>query len=172
MKKIFYLLMLLFAQNIYGQENKPKQYEINTAVVKDKKFFHQLDSIITNVYKLKYKYYIVYVWNKEGDNLYYTPTKSDSILYLTLNGSETPLVYGFHNKYFFETIAHRRCYFVGKGVEGLLIKKYNKKTYELSNEIIRKNMSRDMHSPILRLEYKNRKLTVTADSRVDRYLVE
>ena len=66
MKNIFYLLLLLFAQNIYGQENKPKQYEINTAVVKDKKFFHQLDSIITNVYKLKYKYYLWKNLTNEG----------------------------------------------------------------------------------------------------------
>lgn len=45
MKNLIYLLLLLFSQNIYGQENKTKQYEIYTDVVKDEKFFHQLDSI-------------------------------------------------------------------------------------------------------------------------------
>ena len=171
MKKIIFLL-LLFVQNIYGQKNQVTQYEINTAVIKDKKFFYQLDSIVTNIYNHKYKYYIVRVWNKEGDNLDYTPTKSDSILYLTLNGSETPLVYGNQNKLFFETIFLRKCYFVGQGVEGLLNKKSKTKTYELSNETIKKNLSRDMRSPILRLEYRNRELIVTADSRVDKYLLE
>lgn len=163
MRKIVYLLIILLAPVLNGQSDVVKQYETHSAKIIDKGFFQQLDSIVTNVYKQKYPYYNLYI--QGGTNLFYIPNKSDSILNFILAGADTPLVYGFHP--FYETKYKNKTYFVGKGADGILIKKGIRKTYVLSRSTIKKNMSRDMGSPSISLEYKNKKLIVTGDSRTD-----
>ena len=171
MKKIIQLLLLLFALNIYGQDEKIiKQYKTYSANIINDNFFHQLDSIVENVYKMKYKYYLLEIWNKERTKLYYIPNKSDSILYLSVRGCETPMVYGFHQ--FFDVKYRGKNYFVDSGADEILVKKYKKKIYVLSRQTIKKNMYKDMNSPLILVEYHNRNLSVVADSRYDKYLVE
>ena len=164
MKNIFYLLMLLLAQNMYGQgEQIIKQYKTYSANVINDIFFQQLDSIVENVYKQKYKYYVLKIWNKERTKLDYIPNKSDSILYLSLCGSETPKVYGIHQ--FFDVRYRRNNYFVASGADEILVKKNKKKIYELSRKTIKENMNRDMNSPLILIEYKNKRLTIVAKYR-------
>ena len=167
MKKIFLLLSLLcFALYICGQnEQVVKKYKTYSANVIDDNFFQQLDSIIDNVYRMKYKYYVLNVWNKSRTCLDYIPTVSDSILYLSITGSETPKVYGNHK--FYDVKYRKKNYFVGIGGDEILVRQHEKKEYELSRTIIKKNMNKDMNSPLILVEYKNKKLIVTADSRID-----
>ncbi len=169
MKKIIYLLLVLFVQTINGQT---KQYDAYTARIIDTRFFQQLDSIVTNVYKLKYKYYMLIVWNKERTSVDHVASKSDSVLYLSIGGRVTPMVYGLGNYRFYETRYRNRTYFIGKGVDNILIRKSAKKVYELSNKTIKDNIVKDLYSPLILMEYKNKKLSVEADSRVDDYLNE
>ncbi len=164
MRNLIYLLLLLFAQNIYGQENKAKQYEINTAVVKDKKFFHQLDSIITNVYKLKYKYYTIYICSKFGSgkdfvpNINYIPQKDDLKLYLLLAGYNFSVIFKSNYQDFYEVKYKKRSYIVGKGAEGILISKKSKCTQSYT-------ALGNLQPPMLQLIYQNGSLNVLGDSR-------
>ena len=165
MKKIIYLLIILFAPYSHGQSDENKRHEAYSAKIIDKNFFQQLDFIVDNVYKEKYNYYILYIWDKEKTRLDYKPNKSDSILYLSIKGKDTPMVYGFHAYY--EIKYNNKIYFIGSGVDGILISKEMKKTYELSIATIKKNMHRDMNSPSLSLEYQDGKLIVANDSRIN-----
>lgn len=164
MKNIIYLLLLLFAQNMYGQENKTKQYEINTAVVKDKRFFHQLDSIITNVYKLKYKYYTIYICSKFGSgkdfvpNINYIPQKDDLELYLLLAGYNFSVIFKSNYQDFYEVKYKNRSYIVGKGAEDILISKKSKRTQSYA-------VLGNLQPPMLQLIYQNGYLSVLGDSR-------
>lgn len=165
MKRTFLygILFVFMALNMFSQNNDI--HTSYTAKVIDKDFFQQLDSIVTNVYKQKYNYYRIFIWNKEQLDPFYIPNKSDSILYLTIKGADTPFVYGFHP--FYEAKYKNRIYFIGKGADGKLIKKNLKKTYEVPISTIDKNMSRDMDSPSIAIKYQNKKLIVTSDSRTD-----
>lgn len=164
MKKIIYLLLLLFALNIYGQEHKTKQYEINTATAKDKKFFHQLDSIITNVYKLKYKYYTIYICSEFSSgvdfvpNINYIPQKDDSKLYLLLAGYNFSVIFKSNYQDFYEVKYNNRSYIVGKGAEDILISKKTKRTQSFPT-------LDNLQPPMLQLVYQNSCLKVVADSR-------
>ncbi len=75
------------------------------------------------------------------------------------------MVYGFHAYY--EIKYNNKIYFIGSGVDEILISKKMKKTYELSIATIKKNMHRDMNSPSLSLEYQDGKLIVANDSRIN-----
>ncbi len=172
MRNISILISLFFVIGLNAQEQNNDKIEEYTARIIDTRFFQQLDSIVTNVYKLKYKYYMLIVWNKERTSVDHVASKSDSVLYLSIGGRVTPMVYGFGNYRFYETRYRNRTYFIGKGVDNILIRKSAKKVYTLSNQTIKDNMLKDMYSPYLLLEYKNKKLTVEADSRVDDYLNE
>ena len=158
MKRTFLygILFVFMALNMFSQNNDI--HTSYTAKVIDKDFFQQLDSIVTNVYKQKYNYYNLYICDEIGTDLFYIPAKSDSLLNIIFTGGDTPLVYGFHP--FYETKYKNRTYFIGKGADGKLIKKNFKKTYEVPRSTIDKNLSRDMDSPLLVLEYKNKKLSV------------
>lgn len=155
MKNLIYLLLLLFSQNIYGQENKTKQYEIYTAVVKDEKFFHQLDSIL-NIKQIEYhKFYRIRYDNMlDGMKLILSGFETDALI-------DTDLYLVKFNK---------RRYWLDKKLNNSLILKDKQfsHTYDLSRGLV----MGDFISTYLILEYKNKKLTVEADSRVDKYLVE
>lgn len=164
MKNLIYLLILVFSQNIYGQEYKTKQYEINMAVVKDEKFFNQLDSIITNVYKLKYKYYTIYICSKFGSgedfvpNINYIPQKNDLKLYLLLAGYNFSIIFKSNYQDFYEVKYKNRNYIVGKGAEDILISKKSKRTQSFT-------ALGNLQPPMLQLIYQNGCLRVLADSR-------
>ncbi len=65
MRNISILISLFSVICLNAQEQNNDKIEGYTARIIDTRFFQQLDSIVTNVYKSKYKYYVVRVWDKE-----------------------------------------------------------------------------------------------------------
>ena len=157
MKKIIYLLLLLFALNIYGQDNKTKQYEIYTAAVKDKIFFHQLDSIL-NINEMEtHRFYGVYISNRNNH--------INNGMKIRLFGFETLIN---EDSYIVDFKGRRYC--IDTNLNNVLVIK--DKPFSITYNLpMRPNMG-DFISTYLILEYKNKKLKVKADSRYDKYLVE
>ena len=154
MKKIIYLLILIFAPILYGQSDEMIPYEIYSAKIIDKDFFQQLDSIKCNVYKSNFKYYrIDFCNNPDSPNfqLEYSPTKTDTILYIALQGCSSPLSEDYYKVQYNKTI-----YLISKEANHRLVKK----TYPISMKYPKYIGIKDLYSPLLLLDYHNKKLSI------------
>lgn len=141
---------------INAQQEKTTLY-YNKAIILDTLFFQQLDSILDVNKMEKHKYYYIDFSSKYKD----IANKME----FTLHGFET-LIYekGYIADY------NRRKYYIDTKSDNNLVKKGRRFsiTYNLP---IRPHIN-DFNSTYMVFIYENKKLQLTADSRVDLYLVE
>lgn len=158
-KSMFIVIVMFFMINnsiyINAQKEKTSTIYFHKAKILDSIFFHQLDSIL-NIKQIEYhKFYRIRYDNMlDGMKLILSGFETDALI-------DTDLYLVKFNK---------RRYWLDKKLNNSLILKDKQfsHTYDLSRGLV----MGDFVSTYLILEYKNKKLTVEADSRVDKYLVE
>ncbi len=121
------------------------------AKIIDFDFFEHLDSIITMQTNTRQSKYIVYVCDKDGGNINYTPQPQDTVLRIMVHEFETLLLNDFYRiKY------KDNEYYVYKSLNNLAIKKG--KSFKVSSQ---KEISiNDLISPYWLIDYHNKQMRV------------
>lgn len=141
------------SQDKHGRDKHITQ-QFYVAQVLDSIFFNQLDSIVKEKDLSIYRYIEI-----ERNNC----SQNSPKISILIRGFDTPM-----NNKLYQVKYKDMVYFFDDRLNKILIQKVGSKYINHSAYV---NM-RDFDSPILILNYTNKKLTIEADSRVDRYLVE
>lgn len=158
MRTCLKIMILLYATffhiGINAQQHERWALYFHKANIIDTVFFQQLDSVLSTQKVEEHKYYAISLMKINED---------DNSIEILLDGFET-----LQNEDLYIVKFNKRIYCVDKSLDGLVITKG--KQFSINSDL--KLVMEDFIKTFLHLIYKNKKIVVKADSRIDKYMLE